>query len=217
MRLKNLQPVLLTLLLIGAVSCQKEVDYVDLGGNPGNPDPGGNPSNNSIIGTWKFVKIVGVSKTSIEATFAGDATQNISTMLVDSKEASGTMSFTETTITTSKIKYSASTTTTGVTYVNGSLESEVTMPYDFVTPESSGSSKYRKVTADSIYVESGLINIESQPGSPTVAQPTGAKISWLGDTLVLGIKARQQQTIDAGGTPAKVSIDYDYKSKYIKQ
>jgi|GEM_PF-5113402 len=218
MRLKKIQPFLLLLLLIGTVSCQKEVDYVDLSGSPLTPAPDpGSPSDKSIIGTWRFVKITGVSKTTIEATISGEVTKNVSTMNVDSREASGTMTFNETTVTTSKIKYASLTTTSGLTYVNGSLESEVNMPYDFVAPESSGTSRYRKVTADSIYVESGLINIESQPGSPTASQPSGARISWLRDTLVLRIQAKQEQTQDFGGMPAKIGIDLDYKAKYVKQ
>jgi hypothetical protein len=217
--MKKLQPYLLALLLVGAISCQKEVDYVDLGNNdPNNPTPGNptNPSNNSIIGNWRFVKLIGNSKTTLEMTESGISTRMVSVMNIDSKDEAGTLKIDETTMTSNGIKYSASTTMESTMYVAGIAVDNFSMPYDFVSPETSGSTNYKKIGADSVFVESTFINLD-QGGSPVATIPSGAKISWAKDTMILQMKMQQTQTIDDAGTPVKVSVQFDYRSKYVKQ
>ncbi|MET0463507.1 MAG: hypothetical protein ABW007_10145 [Chitinophagaceae bacterium] len=217
MRIKKLQAYLFALLIVGAVSCQKEVEDIDLGDDPFNPTPGNpsNPSNNSIIGTWRFVKLIGVSTTNVEMTESGISTRMVSRMVIDSKDESGTLKIDETTMTTDRVKYSASTMLESTMYVAGIAANNFSTPYSFISPETSGSTNYKKITADSVFVESSFVNLD-QGGSPVATIPSGAKISWSKDTMILRMRERQTQTIDDAGTPVRLAVEFDFSAKYVK-
>lgn len=220
MRIKSVQIALLALVMIGAVACQKEVDYVDLPPN-NNPNDPGNPSGNrSIIGDWKFVKLTGVSTSITELTQDGVTMRNVSVTNVDSKDEKGTQRIDETTLTTTGVGYSMSSVVTGETFINGISTGAVSLPMNFTAPPTSGTSKYKKVTADSIYVEGGILNVDLQDQVSSL--PVGAKISWLGDTLVLHVKTSIVQEItDPFGTndpsvKGKSTAIVDYRAKYTR-
>lgn len=218
MRIKKLQPYLLALLIVGAVSCQKEVEDIDLGDDPFNPTPGNpsNPSsNNSIIGNWRFVKLIGVSTTMLEMTESGVSTKMVSITNIDSKDEAGTLKIDETTMATNGVKYSASTMVESTMYVAGIPVDNFSMPYDFVSPATSASTNYRKISADSIFVESSFMDL-NQGGSPVQTLASGAKISWSKDTMILRMRGQQTQTIDDAGTPVKATAQFDFRAKYVK-
>jgi len=217
MRMKKLQPYLFALLIIGAVSCQKEVEDIDLGDDPFNPAPGNpsNPSNNSIVGTWRFVKLIGVSSTMLEMNESGVSTKMISIMNIDSKDEAGTLKIDETTMSTNGVKYSASTTVESTMYVAGIPVDNFTMPYDFVSPSTSASTNYRKISADSVFIESSFMDL-NQGASPVQTLASGAKISWAKDTMILRMRGQQTQTIDDAGTPVKATAQFDFRAKYVK-
>lgn len=220
--IKNL--ILPALIAVALSSCQKEVDYVELGDNPGNPNnpndpnnPPGNPPDRSLIGTWNLVKVVGTSQNTVDAEVQGQKLKNVSSMYLDSRSAGGTSVFDETTITTNDIIFEGMATVTSITTLDGMAGPPVTVEMEMPGIASSGSGKYKKVGTDSIYIEGGIISLETQPGAPVVSAPSGARISWSGDTLVMWMRVNQSQTIDmGGGIPATVTVNLDYKYKFLK-
>lgn len=216
MKMRNSLFALLSTLAVVAVSCQKEVDYQDLGGdNPGTGNPGtGNPSNNSIIGDWKFKKLIVDMQQTIEFSAGGLTQKMISDMdLVSSNEA-GTVKIDASTMVSTGITCASTSNVFIKTYVNGALVDQTTAPYSLQIPPSDGTVNYTKISNDSLAVQSSLIDID-YPGAST-GMPTGLKVSWLGDTLVLTSRIKQEQIDNSLGIPAKSTLDATQIMKLTK-
>ena len=190
MKMKHTHVILLALVMTGAVSCQKEVDYVDLG-NTGNPT---NPSQ-SITGDWKFVRMLldmemtdqsddGFLKT--EATIKGGFV---------SFNEKGTLKIESDKMTGNGIAYSVDTVYKFTASVNGIQDTEMEIPWKYDMPASNGSSSFKRITDDSLALTSTFMSPDLPPTAGQAVQPTGMRTSWSGDTLLL--TTRVNQTVDA--------------------
>ncbi|MGN6291463.1 MAG: hypothetical protein ACTHMV_01870 [Chitinophagaceae bacterium] len=218
MRMKNALPFLLGSLLILAVSCQKEVDYQNIGGNnPGTGNPGtGTPSNGSIIGNWKFVRMIIDFSSKTKAT---DGVINEETSLYGSFVSfneKGTMKVEASTLTTNGIAYSVDTVLTAKFYTNGTLDDEFEMPWAYTMPASSSTVQYQKISNDSIYLQQGLLTFDAPGGSAIPSTPAGMKVSWSGDTLLLTTKIVRNETENIGGTNTQTVTSVKQVVKLIK-
>lgn len=211
MKMRNSLFALLGSLAVLAVSCQKEIDYQDLGGNnPGTGNPGtGNPSNNSIIGDWKFKKMIVNIQTVADVTMSGTSQKTIGKMNFATTNEMGTLKIDATTFTASGIGYSVNSNMLISMYINGMLLSETPTPFQITQPPTDGSSNYTKISADSLSVDSPLVIVE-YPGIPTGPVPNtphGVKVGWLGDTLVLTERVHQEIVDNSLGIPLKSVVD----------
>lgn len=217
MRIKRIQPVLLALVILGAVSCQKEVDYVDLGGNPGNPgNPSNpsNPSNQSIIGDWKFARMV--IDMNIKATTTGGSLTMITEMsggFVSFNEQ-GTVKIESNKLTATGIGYSVDTTFKNTVTADGMSVSELA-PWKYDMPPTSSSSSFQQISADSLALQGTIVNADIPAGTSAI-QPSGIKISWSGDTLLLTSRSNQVINMNQGGASSVANYNIRQVIKLVK-
>ena len=214
MKTKNLLLFLLGSIVILVSSCQKEVDYVDLGGNNNNPG-NGNPSGKSIIGNWKFVRML-LNMHIKDVT--DDGMLNLETIMDGgfvSFNEKGTLQIDASKMTGNGISYSVDTVFKAAFYSNGSLDDEMSMPWKYDAPVSNSSSQYQKISDDSIAVQGGVVDLDVPSGS-TPIQPSGMKVSWSGDTLLLTTQVNKTETSNAGGVSSQTTYNLKQVVKLIK-
>ncbi|RYG42875.1 MAG: hypothetical protein EOO01_22280 [Chitinophagaceae bacterium] len=214
MKINSLAALLLSATVIIASSCQKEVDYVDLGGN-NNPPGTGNPSNKSIIGNWKFVRMLFDMNINDKS---DDGMLDIVTIMEGSFTSfneKGTLKIEANKMTGNGIAYSVDTTFKASFYSNGSLDDEIEVPYVYDVPATNSSSQYQKINDDSIAVQGGILDID-MPSGTTPIQPSGMRISWSGDTLLLTTRINKTETTNAGGISSQTTYDLKQVVKLVR-
>jgi hypothetical protein len=198
-----LHAVLILCVAIFFSSCQKEVSFDTPPGNPGSGNGGGNGggnNNNSIIGDWDFVGLTANTHATIKFTEAGEETKSVTVSSYISKNNVGTVKITATEIITNGIAYSIDTTVNVKTYTDNVLIDDMDMPFIFSVPASSTTSTYTRNNNDSLTVTTWTAG-PSTPSGPVQTGPTGMRISWAGDTLVLTVNSVTSQTIIEQGIP----------------
>ncbi|PZR23022.1 MAG: hypothetical protein DI535_25040 [Citrobacter freundii] len=208
MKIKHTHILLLVLVASGLASCQKEVDYVDLG-NTGNPT---SPTQ-SITGDWKFVRMVldmemtdksddGFLK--LEATIKGGFV---------SFNEKGTLKIESDKMTGNGIAYSVDTVYKLTASTNGVQDMDMEIPWKYDMPASNGSSTFKRITADSLALTSTFMSPDLPPTSGQAVQPTGMRTSFSGDTLLL--TTRVNQTVD-GNDGSKTTFHLKQVVKLLK-
>lgn len=199
---------LILLLCLGLLSCQKELHF----DSPivTNPDGPGNPLDGvgDIQGNWKFLyldlNVKTISETSgspITTTemYKAQTINNSGTIAIDANNIKGT-----------GIAYTVDTEISvemqGMDLMKNPLNLSVS-PYGFT-------SSYSKITADSLYFESGfIIDI---PNAPVQNPAAGTRFELRKDTLILSLADGLQQTINQGGGTSNLTQDVKAKV-YLKR
>lgn len=199
----NLSPRNASLFLLLAVvtisSCQKEISFDTPPGDPG--AGGGTGNNNNIIGEWDYVGITAHTEATISFTEAGQEFKTVSLSDYVSKNNTGTVKITATDIIASGVAYSIDTTVNVKTYVSNILLDQSEVPFVFDVPATSSTSAYTRNSNDSLTVTS-WIGAPSTPSGPAPVGPTGIRIAWSGDTLLLKVYSTRSQSIVQQGVPA---------------
>ncbi|HEX5654477.1 MAG TPA: hypothetical protein VFX58_15465 [Chitinophagaceae bacterium] len=184
----------LTVLVTVFSSCQKEVDLQ----NSNNGNNGGNTA--GIVGNYDFV---GLSASTVSTVVTGsgiDEEKAVTRSSYSSTNNVGTVAITATQFNTTGIGYSISGIAYTDFYIGNVLFTSLDFPFDFVLPPTNGSSNYRMITNDSIYFDNGFISYDpTGSGNPTATLPTGARLSWSADTLLMKTSATMTSTQDIGG------------------
>ena len=183
-------------------SCQKEVDLQDL------TDPsGGSNSNNSIIGKWNFVGMTADLKSTTTAGSGMDEEKVVSSYAFISYNNKGTVTIDASKFTSDGIGYSVDTVINTQLYLGGDLFDSFETDFQIDMPLSSGSVVYKAVGSDSLYFANGFITLDPSAGAggPMATIPSGSKISWSGDTLVLKTVLVENHTQSVNGVTANIS------------
>lgn len=179
-------PVLI-FVLIGFVSCQKEVSVDTTGGGGAT----------SIVGAWKFVNMNVTSEAVVEESDGLLVAKAINLSEYVTKNNAGTITFTDTKMASTDLAYTISDTILTKLYLNGLLVNELATPFDFNVPPTSGENAYTRIGTDSLYFPNGGLNI----GGTNPNEPAGAKFRFEGNKLILTAKANSSQTtVDMGVT-----------------
>jgi hypothetical protein len=183
-------------------SCQKEVDFQDLT----NPGGGGNP-NNSILGKWNFVGMTADIKSTIMAGSGINEEKAVSSYGFVSYNNKGTVTIDASKFTSVGIAYSLDTVVKTDLYLGGVLFDSFETDFQMDMPPSSGSVNYKAIGSDSIYFASGFITLDPSAGAggPQATIPTGSRLSWLSDTLVLKTIVAESRTQSINGIDTKVT------------
>ncbi|HEX7845203.1 MAG TPA: hypothetical protein VF476_05325, partial [Chitinophagaceae bacterium] len=181
MKLRFLRTLFSTLALsLFLYSCQKEVNFQD------GQDGGNNNNNNkSIIGDWDFVGLSANTYASVtEPSPLGDI-KAITTSVYHSKNNTGSIKITATDFIYNNLGYDIDTTMNLKMYMGSMLMSDDDFPFVFSAPVTNGTTPYTKVNSDSL-TATGFAGAPDPTGTMTMA-PTGVKIAWSGDTLLLKV------------------------------
>lgn len=178
-----------TLTLFFFTSCTKEKS-IDTGGT-GTPGTGGS-GGSGIQGTWKFVSLTGKDST---VQIYRDASMELRIETVanlSSSNPKGSYIFSANTITAQGVGYDYQSPITSKEYENDILQSETIAPLSGIIAPTSGSSVYKLVGADSMYLNQNMLGgMSSAPG--------GLKYKLEGTKLSLFvIETYADSTIDNG-------------------
>ena len=184
--------LLIAVLATALISCQKEVNLQNQNGG------GGQASD--ITGNYKFVSMTASTKSTITTGSGPLQEKAITVSDYTSTNNIGTVAITSDKFNTTGIGYDVDGIAYGYFYLGGVLIDSLEFPFNVTIPPTSGSSNYRRITNDSIYFDGGFINNDpTGGGTPTQAIPTGARLSWASDTLILRTSFSMATTQDIGG------------------
>lgn len=165
------------------VSCQKEIDNYAAGSSGGNGNGNGN-GDGSLTGTWQFAGVSAETVTSNEFSYLGTTQKVLGVFSYTSGNNTGTVSFTENSMTTKDVGYTITGDVTTYLYEDYVLMDSVSIPtaYDFVVLNSTV--PYVRVTADSLYFPEGGFTLDTADPDPS-SEATGVRIEFSGNTLKL--------------------------------
>lgn len=170
------------------ISCQKELSMDSSLG------PGGSTSLN---GNWKFVGMHVKTEAVIELNDGIDILKTMTISDYDTKQNTGTIRIDDTKLTSTNFGYEIDTHAKAWIYENGILTDSLLFPFNFIVPPSGASSTYTKVSADSIYFNGG--QFAGIAGTPPSADPTGVKLQFLDDKMLMTIKASDTEVQESSG------------------
>lgn len=158
-------------------SCQKEADFT-----PSGQTGGGNTQNN-IIGNWKFIdfnaktKVIGTANDPVLGNIKSITTSDYTTI-----NNGGTLKVDATTMTATDLTYAVNSIAKALFYENNVLVDSVEVPFSATMPSSSSTTTYKKIGADSIYMNSGIFT-NAASGGTTQTIGGGTKIKFDGNKM----------------------------------
>jgi hypothetical protein len=192
----------LSILALSIFSCQKEVSFEDLNlpTDPGNPG-----STVEIIGEWDFISLEADTRATIAANESGHVAKSVTTSHYLTENNSGTASITSSEIQFHDVAYDINTTVSLQSFLDGVLVSDDNFPWLYSSPGTNSTSPYVRNSADSITLQAGSFEFVNDPANPTPTVPTGLKLSYSGDTLLMRIDESFSTQISQGGSTADVT------------
>jgi hypothetical protein len=179
--MRKLTPfVFLGCVLLILASCSKEKSVDTLGGGGGTTAG----STGSEKGTWKLINMRGITSSTVEITDGVDVEKSVTISDYITDNNGGTLKFDGSTMTGTGIGYSADFIATAYLYTNGTLEDSLDFPFTGTFPPSNSTATYKKVGADSIYVESGVFTSVGSGGN-TQSSGGGYKLKFDGDKMTM--------------------------------
>lgn len=137
-----------------------------------------NIEKNKLLGTWTFVNMVAATNTTL--TISNEKTVAISDYTTI--ENTGIITITADSLNTDNFGYKVDDWTFNAYYEDNIEKESFTVPLQFTAEAYSSRSKYKWVSKDSLYGESGTTTM----GNTTVKSiPAGIKLGWSGDTLLM--------------------------------
>jgi hypothetical protein len=180
--MKNTPWFLASLFLLVIVSCNKEKS-VDSLGNAG--------GDGTELGTWKFIGMHASTSQTVELKSTGfDDMTTVTLSDYNTYNNGGTIKFTNAAMVYTNLVYSVDTIAKAYMYTNGVLDDSLEFPFAFTLPATSGSAAYKKIGSDSLYLQSGAINVAGGTGT-IQSVGNGNKLKFFGDTMTM------TQTYDA--------------------
>lgn len=209
-------PLLFLVALIFFSSCQKEVDFLDLGGGPG-PGTG---NTGAIIGDYNFVGLWSKQNNSVTTTQAGMELKAVALTEYTSQDNIGSLKITNDKFLFTGIGHKVQGTAIVLSYLDGVLIQQTSNPYEHVTPPADQSYDYVRNNSDSITFINGFANLPdaSPGGTPTLPTgPIGARISFSSDTLVLYTKFDFTFNQNQAGVPVVMDVNVEGIMKFKKK
>lgn len=194
-------------------SCQKETSLDTYNPNdPGNTNggngngsgtdsTGSNTGNNaSLLGTWTFMGMQSKLVADVNASSQGSTIRYVTTTEYSTTNNGGTVTFTADKVTTKDMVYTAKAESKAKIYVSGMDPQEISFPFEYTAPASGGTSSYKAVSADSLYMSGGglvSVNVPDNSGQngSYVTQGAGYKYKISGTTLTLTLNTSITPTI----------------------
>ena len=167
-------------LLLGSIlfvlfSCQKEESLDTLGGKSG--------AGFAEVGTWKLLFIKSTASQSIEYNDGVDDLKDVTIRNYISKDNGGTVKFTGSAMTTTGLAFTIDTVVKTYFYINGKVDDSLEVPIAAILPPMNLADGYKKVSADSLSFQTGVLSALISGGTQTA--PTGFKLSFDGDKMMM--------------------------------
>lgn len=186
--MKTIHVLLVYCLLVLLFSCKKDLSSDSNVGREGFK---------TVNGNWKFIGMHAKTTSIVEM---NDGTESLKTITISeyyTKKNTGTVSFDDTKVTGSNFSYEVDTVAKAWIYENDVLIDSVLAPFTVVSPSTNSMSTYTKVSHDSITVTGGQFS--GIGGSTPSGQPTGIKLRFEGNNVLMTIKAYSNDLQQSGG------------------
>jgi hypothetical protein len=175
---KSLLSIACILVCALLISCQK--------------DNAENPTAVALAGSYKFISME-MNGLSISTATDGTDVERVETVTkYKTKNNSGTVTFTTSTLSSINLSYEIDTTLEVSYYTNGNLDDKIEFPLQFQIPPTSSTSSYKVVSTDSLYFSSGSMFVDGTATQAT--QASGARIKKEGDLLQLIVPTNSTTT-----------------------
>lgn len=193
-------------LSLALFSCQKELS-IDTS-SPGGGD--NNNNDNKLLGNWKFINLAVDVEGSVATNVAGQTVTSVTKYNTVTKNNEGVLSVDATNMKMTGLAYAIQT-DVDVKISDGVDEDEMTIPLDFAVPAYSTNSKYQLIGTDSLYFPEGaFLDMPDANGQPVgVSEPSGAKFSINGKTLLISAKAKRTYNVNQQGVISNVTQKAD--------
>ncbi|HLP36391.1 hypothetical protein [Lacibacter sp.] len=177
MKLKNLTPIL-AVVILATTSCKKE----------GSSETASTP----LTGSWKFISLTGKDSTVHIFRDAGTELKYEIVTDIASSNPKGLYRFSGNSITAEGVGYDYTSTITEREYENNIFQSEQIIPLSGTIATQSGSSKYKLVSADSLYLDQNMLG-------GTSSAPGGLNYKLEGTKLSLFVKQTHADSVIDNG------------------
>jgi hypothetical protein len=169
MKLLKIAPFLLLIALMSSCSKEKSIDT----GGTGTPGSSGSV----LQGAWKFISLTGKDSTIIILKDASIEIRNEIVTDISSSNPKGLYRFSGSTMTAEGVGYDYTSTITQREFENDILQSENIIPLSGIQAPQSGSSKYKLVGSDSLYLDQNILGGTSTAAGGLKYKLEGSKLS----------------------------------------
>ena len=171
-------------LLLAMVACSKDKDSATAGMD--------------ITGNYKFISLQAKTSSTDQTVTGPSRYKSVTTSEYTSLNSAGTITIDGSKFITKNLSYSINSTAYSTLYENGVLSDTFSLPFQLTIPVTSATGTYKRISADSLYFDSGSALIGGSTGTP---QPGGAKIKFENGKLTLfGTATKFSTTLDQGET-----------------
>jgi hypothetical protein len=199
-----------TYFLIAAIilftACQKGIEPFD-GSNP-------SPTENALLGTWRFVSVTAHTESTQEYTESGTDYKTVGISDYTTTDSTGTITFDDSTVNSKDISYKVSSKIITYNYQNDVLIDTTQMPFSAALDSTSSSGKYELIGSDSIYFPEGFIYVSDVT---TQSEPSGGRISINGNMLTITQSAIKDTVLEITGIPFHTAVKATAAFNFQKQ
>ena len=202
-------------ILLLLVSCSKEKSVDTLGYTPGSSNNGSNGGNNntggsstgSEIGTWTFINMHATTSSSVEYNTGFSNEKAVTVSDYTTQNNAGTITFDGSKMTATGLAYDVNAIAKTYMYTNNALNDSLDFPFTANIPSSTASNAtYKKVTSDSIYIQSGAFTGMDPNGGTTQGMPSGYRLKWDGDKMYMSMSYTQTSNQVVSGMTQKTTM-----------
>lgn len=216
--MRNFTPSLLFgCILLLLVSCSKEKSVDTLGYTPGSSNNTNNSSNNnnnnggsstgSEIGTWTFINMHATTLSSVEYNTGFSNEKAVTVSDYTTQNNAGTITFDGSKMTATGLAYDVNAIAKTYMYTDNVLDDSLDFPFTANIPSSTASNAtYKKVTSDSIYIQSGAFTGMDPNGGTTQGMPSGYRLKWDGDKMYMSMSYTQTSNQVVSGMTQKTTM-----------
>lgn len=175
---------LIILCLPFLISCQKELSMdSSLGGN-----------SPTLQGKWKFIGMQSKTEAIVELSDGIDVLKTITLSDYGTTQNTGTLDIGASNVVSTGFGYEVNAVAKGYFFENNILVDSAQSPFNFIAPPTNSAATYTRVNSDSLTFGPGFVSIG---GSTTPTTPTGARIQFQADKLLMTVGASKSnvQTI----------------------
>lgn len=166
-----------------------------------------------LSGTYKFISMESHTVNTEEASDAQHTEKSVTYSDYITKDNTGSIQFSGSTLTSSNLAYSIDTTVKAYFYYNNSLTDSAEVPFQMTMPPSSGVTTYKMISSDSIYVNSGFI---AMGGNTQQTVPSGMKIKVDGNILYMYANVSQTTSVVSQGVTDNKIVKASVKMTFQK-
>lgn len=173
-----------------------------------------NETPNVITGSYKFIHLSASTVSAVSYMEAGTLQRAVTYSEYTTKSNTGSLEIDGRNMKSTGLSYAVDTITRTDYYEDNEWIDSFETPFKVNIPASDGTTGYKIITGDSIYVTNGSM---FSGGTTTSVEPTGMKYRIEGDKLIFNLTGAKSQTMQQAGVTMLQEINVKAEAVYQKQ